>query len=119
MLLSPGLLLDVCLVPFGVVKYFNSEGRLVPTAYACNMKVSGEVRPILLKNSIFLKWLEFDWNGRREERQHWACRRDSVGFRMPQGCKASLISFFSWWNKENRVFILPILRLMDKKPTMH
>jgi hypothetical protein len=28
---------------------------------------------------------------------------------MPQGWTASLISFFSWWNKENRVLILPIL----------
>jgi len=42
-----------------------------------------------------------------------ACRRESVRFRMPQGWSASLISFFSsiasWWNKENRVLILPIL----------
>jgi hypothetical protein len=62
--------------------------RVVPTADTCNMKVSGEVRPILLKTRYFLKWLEFDWNG----------LRDSVEFRMPKGCKASLVSFFSWWN---------------------
>jgi hypothetical protein len=37
------------------------------------------------------------------------CRRKSVRFRMPQGWTASLISFFTWWNKENRVLILPIL----------
>jgi hypothetical protein len=40
---------------------------------------------------------------------YWACRRKSARFRMPQGWTASLISFFSWWNKENRVLILPIL----------
>jgi DNA-binding transcriptional LysR family regulator len=28
---------------------------------------------------------------------------------MPQGWTASLISFFSWWYKENRVLILPLL----------
>jgi hypothetical protein len=37
---------------------------------------------------------------------------------MPQGWSASLISFFSWWNKENRVLILPILdtRIVTPKP---
>jgi hypothetical protein len=28
---------------------------------------------------------------------------------MPQGWTASLISFFIWWNSENRVLMLPIL----------
>ena len=63
------------------------------------MKVSGEVRSILLKNSIF-----FEVAGIRLE---W-----SAGFSRisdAPGCKASLVSFFSWWNKENRVLILPIL----------
>ena len=29
-------------------------------------------------------WLEFDWNNRREERQHWTCWRDSVRLRVFQ-----------------------------------
>jgi hypothetical protein len=33
---------------------------------------------------------------------------------MPQGWTASLISFFSWWNKENRVLILPIPKEVAK-----
>jgi hypothetical protein len=35
---------------------FDAMGvGFVPTADTCNMKVSGEVRPILLKNSIFFE----------------------------------------------------------------
>jgi len=41
--------------------------------------------------------------------QYWACRLKSVRFRVFQDWTASRISFFSWWNKENRVLILPIL----------
>jgi hypothetical protein len=43
------------------------------------------------------------------QEQYWACRRKSVRFRMLQGLTASLISFFTWWNSENKMFILPIL----------
>jgi hypothetical protein len=35
--------------------------------------------------------------------QYWAYRLKLVRFRVFQGWTASLISFFSWWNKENRV----------------
>ncbi len=41
--------------------------------------------------------------------QYWAYRPESVRFRVFQGWTASRISFFSWWNKENRVLIFPIL----------
>ena len=41
--------------------------------------------------------------------QYWAYRLESVRFRVVQDWTASRIAFFSWWNKENRVLILPIL----------
>jgi len=45
-------------------------------------------------------WVEF------AQEQFWACRRESVRIRMFQGWTASLISFFTCWNSENRVLIL-------------
>jgi len=38
-----------------VTQILEVNGNFVPTADTCNMKVSGEVRPILLKNSIFFE----------------------------------------------------------------
>jgi ATP-dependent exoDNAse (exonuclease V) beta subunit len=41
--------------------------------------------------------------------QYRTCRRKSVRFQVFQDWAASRISFFSWWNKEYRVLIFPIL----------
>ena len=59
-------------------------------------------------SACLLVEIRLDWPAGRDS--IWECRRKSVRFWMPQGWTASLISFFSWWNKENRVLILPILR---------
>jgi hypothetical protein len=41
--------------------------------------------------------------------QYWACGGNQSEFGCRQGWTASLTSFFSRWNKGNRVLILPIL----------
>jgi hypothetical protein len=93
----------------------NPRGR-IPKADTQNLIIRGSNVPepvieILIEaaGNRHVWWLEFDWNDRREERQHWACWRDSARFRVFQGWAASRISFFYWWNKGNRVLILPIL----------
>ena len=43
--------------------------------------------------------------------RYWVCRPKSVRFRMPQGWTALRISFFSWWNKEDKDRVLIFLIL--------
>ena len=43
-----------------------ASDRVVPTADTCNMKVSGEVRPILLKNAMFFEVADCGRIDRRE-----------------------------------------------------
>ena len=51
-----------------VIHKSSTNGWSRPTADTCNMKVSGEVRPILLKNSIFFEvaGIRLEWPAGRE-----------------------------------------------------
>jgi hypothetical protein len=53
-------------------------------------------------------WLKFGKIDRLEGEILGVSAEFSVRFRMPQGWSASLIYFFSMWNKENRILIFPV-----------
>jgi hypothetical protein len=54
----------------------------------------GHIAAIMAEKKLTCLVVDCDWNGRREEMQHWACWRKSGRFRVFQDWAASRISFF-------------------------